>query len=630
MSEQKKMDFSIKEIREKIRQEIAEGFSYHPDEMRKWHRIRKGIEEFLREKGTLKETDPLIYEECVDLLDKAKWFSFVYLPFNDFIDLFRQGLKYALVNKTYPLEKNTSIFLMDVTLLSVRDETKTKMREAMFANEEELTSDKINVKNRQLEPTIGNWLKFYDMELGTGNVEKLKTLGILFNNENVIKLPAGERETIKRLIDFYEELKISAMTVEGLEEEDYVVDEDGKIELHRRNSVEPISREFAKMEQDRILKQEMETQMEAKVEKIKQEEMPVIDINQATEEAIKKINLNFPDENLEKKLRNIILSFLRDVRTGIETKITLKREPQIGGMGLDQGTTDRIMDILKEIKPRIDQGSFKKIPQDNLGQSKLPEKISFPADKVDKLVQIETKVQPLSVEPIDKEEKIIIPKPEPVFEMKQKFPIPPIINQTPISKPQVVFPKQEIKERIILPVQTPVRVIKQEIKPEIEVKPKAEIKVPSKNIVPPEENIFQVKTKEPVNTEIPIHRPFPGADRPAVEEMRVRPKIYGPVDELRTITLVDWRRWGSPKEAAKTIQDKINLLGDESLVKKAEGIRAWKDSEVNQLYLDIGAESIDQVKSVNEMIAQRQQQNKLTLTEEEFNAVVELNQKLRF
>ena len=117
---------------------------------------------------------------------------------------------------------------------------------------------------------------------------------------------------------------------------------------------------------------------------------------------------------------------------------------------------------------------------------------------------------------------------------------------------------------------------------------------------------------------------------PVMEEIRVNPKIYGPIDELKTITMEDWRRWGTAAEGAKRILDKINLLGEESLVKKSQGITAWKNSAVNRMYLDIGTEAMDNGLSVDQVIAKRQQENRSTLTIEEFNAVGELNQKLRF
>jgi len=622
MVDLEKLDFSAQETRKKIQQEIAEGFYPHPAEMKKWHKIRGKMEEFLKSKGNLKETDPLVYEECLDLLNKAKWFSFVYLRSEDFINLFKHGLKYALVNRNYPLEKSVSVFLIDVPILSIRDDYKKRIREAMFVNEEKLTSEEIVIDGKEEEPTISNWLRFYDMELGAGEVERLKTMEILFKNENIIRLSSGDRQIIRRLIDLYEELKISALTVEGLEEEDYVVDENGEIELHRRNSVEQISRGFARLEQSgRILEEKTGIQEEKKAEALKKE-TPLIDVNQATKQVFQKIDLSFSDPELENRFKNIILSFFRDIRTAIETKIILKRETQVGGMGLNQEATDKIIDILKEFKPRIDQKQAKREQLIKISSLSGTLPLSpLPADNIERIAQIETRIQMPVVKPaeVKKEDVVSVPKPQvvekqvlpvvsPRPEVKKEIPISPVLKQVPPPAPPVV--KKETIE------------IKKEIKPEPQFS--------SPKVVSPMPNVPPAAVKEPVRIEIPIHRPFHGTNKPAVEEVKVKPRVYGPIDELRTITLADWRRWGLPKQAAKTIQDKINLLAEESLVKKAEGIKAWKESEINQLYLDIGAESIDQGKSVSEIISQRQTQNKFTLTEEEFNAVVELNQKLRF
>lgn len=605
MAEQEKWNFSDKETREKIKQEIAQGFFYHPDELKKWHKIRKGLEEFLKEKINLKETDFPVYEECVDLLNKAKWFSSSLLPSDEFVNLFRQGLSYILSEKTYPLKKSISLFLIDIPLLSSRDEYKTKIREAMFLNEEKITSEKIIVNNKSLEPTIGNWLKFYDMEVGAGAVEKLKTLEILFKNENITNLPFHQRETIKRLIDIYEELKISAMTVEGLEEEDYIVNENEEIELHRRNSTETISKTFTKTRLEQVAEEKIEKERAPAP-------LPLIDLNQAVDEVVKKINLTFPDKNFEMRFRNIIISFFKDARTEIETKIILKRDSQIGGMRLNTETADRIMEILKEEKPRINKESLKEMPPLS---PPLPLKSQLKAGPlVPPLLPAPPKVPP----PLPKPAPAPSPQPKPVSQFKPLVPVvkPKLVSQVrPVRQSEPVTPPLPPSRPAPSPSSKPepVSPLKIEIKPLLFSQPIIQPKPMVKDKV---EEIYPVKSRE--------------AGVEQFNGIKIQPRVYGPVDELKTITLVDWRRWGSAKEAAKKIQDKINLLAEESLVKKAEGIKAWKDSEVNQLYLNIGVESINQGKSVNEIIIQRRQQNKPFLSEEEFNAVVELNQKLRF
>lgn len=111
------------------------------------------------------------------------------------------------------------------------------------------------------------------------------------------------------------------------------------------------------------------------------------------------------------------------------------------------------------------------------------------------------------------------------------------------------------------------------------------------------------------------------------ESERETINVVGPVDELRTITLSDFRRMGKdPKTAAQKIYQKIDLLGDESLEIKAAGISAWKESDIYKDYLAIGQKSIQEGVQMDEIF--KQQKN--GMTKEEFDAIVDLNGKLSF
>ncbi|HRY63669.1 MAG TPA: hypothetical protein P5267_03660, partial [Patescibacteria group bacterium] len=107
--------------------------------------------------------------------------------------------------------------------------------------------------------------------------------------------------------------------------------------------------------------------------------------------------------------------------------------------------------------------------------------------------------------------------------------------------------------------------------------------------------------------------------------------ITGPVEEIKHLSLNDFRRLGAnPLEAAGRIWEKINLLEDESLIKKDEGTRAWRQSEIYRLYLAIGGESMTEKKSISQVINERKAAGKLFLMPEEFNAVADLNRKLTY
>ena len=122
-----------------------------------------------------------------------------------------------------------------------------------------------------------------------------------------------------------------------------------------------------------------------------------------------------------------------------------------------------------------------------------------------------------------------------------------------------------------------------------------------------------------------------GSGKPKIEDVKFKPKLTGPIEEIRSMTLIDFRRLGStPKEITDKIIDKLDVLEDESFSQRIEGIKAWKESEVHNLYLELGDVGMERKMPVSEVIAQRQKNNQQTLTDEEFEAIMELNRRLRY
>lgn len=120
-------------------------------------------------------------------------------------------------------------------------------------------------------------------------------------------------------------------------------------------------------------------------------------------------------------------------------------------------------------------------------------------------------------------------------------------------------------------------------------------------------------------------------DRTTMADIRGRSRLVGPVEELRGLTVVDWRRLGpDPIGCVRRVYEKIQQLGRESFTKRAEGIKAWRESEPYRLYLDMGHESLLTSKSVRDVLFSRQQAGQPALTEQEFSLIADLNRKLRF
>ena len=115
--------------------------------------------------------------------------------------------------------------------------------------------------------------------------------------------------------------------------------------------------------------------------------------------------------------------------------------------------------------------------------------------------------------------------------------------------------------------------------------------------------------------------------QPQVSERR----IMGPVDELANINLENFRRLGkNVLDVLKKIKEKINLMQEESFERRAEGIKAWQQSAVYKEYLILGQESMEQGKSIQEVIENKKNKNLQTLSFEEFEAIADFNENLNY
>lgn len=122
------------------------------------------------------------------------------------------------------------------------------------------------------------------------------------------------------------------------------------------------------------------------------------------------------------------------------------------------------------------------------------------------------------------------------------------------------------------------------------------------------------------------------SERPgSMVDVRTKPTAVGPIDELRLFTLIDFRRLDpNPKQAAARVKEKVKLLEDESYDKMVEGVRAWRISPLHGLYVALGQESLATNRPIAAVIAQRKTSGEQSLTEAEFDAIMELNRQLRF
>lgn len=117
----------------------------------------------------------------------------------------------------------------------------------------------------------------------------------------------------------------------------------------------------------------------------------------------------------------------------------------------------------------------------------------------------------------------------------------------------------------------------------------------------------------------------------SVSDVKTKAKLVGPIDELKNITVREWRTFGSDiKTRVDKIRDKIDIIAEDSVSERVKAIKAWKSSPLYRLYLNIGAMSMEQGNTLDQVLSGMVGQKKETLTKEEFDAIADLNRTLAF
>ena len=331
---------------------------------------------------------------------------------------------------------------------------------------------------------------------------------------------------------------------------------------------------------------------------------PAEKIEAELKQIINRTQINFGSANLADRFKQILKTYLRGIRNRLETELTLTKPFLSGGLSFDENSARKVMVMADKIvhPVKFDEAGAKPAGE----PIKLSEKISIP--KLEKT----------------REEKLTISRDAPydfskLAKEKEIFALPE-------SRPKSDRPRVEDAGHELAPLTPTVAV----------AKPGA---------------AFPVQKKEPLLTKIDnqaaapadqasqmplIRRRFEAENlsqnqKVRVEDVKYVPRVMSPLDEIKYLDLINFRRLDKdPQKAADKIRSKINLLEEESYGKKLAGIRFWRSSPINKLYLEIGHLSISGNKPVDVIIEERKIAMRDYLTAAEFKAIMDLNKSLRF
>ncbi len=368
-------------------------------------------------------------------------------------------------------------------------------------------------------------------------------------------------------------------------------------------------------------------------------------VERKIESIIGQINVIFSSEDMLNRLKRILKTYLRGVRDKIDVKQALERKIENGGIGLDEEIADdiiKIVDLINKdeaqhpgrivklkkfslpedkqslsLNKKIDEAKNQSLGGDvdydfsKLNVAAKPEKKEA-KDSVDEfLTSQSSNDDDGSLESADSESEYSEQKKNNDNPQKNKS------KQDGGEKDDLVLDLSDEKET------------KDEKLPEQDNEDENE-----------DENIFadnpiaKARNKPPLNignSEINLKQFGGMTDKIKMEDIKKVSKFGGPLEELGSMSLVDFRRFGkNSKEAIKKIMEMFELLEEEGFNKRMAGIKAWRQSPINKLYLAIGQESIIKKKDIKQVIEMRKKEKKEYLSEKEFNVIMELNKRLRY
>lgn len=357
-------------------------------------------------------------------------------------------------------------------------------------------------------------------------------------------------------------------------------------------------------------------------------------------EIIKRHNFSFKDESNKRRFVQIFVSRIKDVRSIVDVRESLLKSAEAGGLGLTNDKIEQVIKIIEGAKKQYEQ--LGKVPVE--ASPKTPK----PSSPIDKLIDADIAqflLKPTSGEPAKSSSRTEVSTPRVVIEhativIPPATPAPepakPVAPPVPPTKPVVPpapIPEKPVTQAVPKPVQPPggftpdrVQEWRQEMLKEI-----ARVAPP---VVPPK----PVAAPLPIPPRVPVPESSPLPPAPSVQSVGGRPQLsdikaphtVGPIGELKSLTLTDFRRLGPVLSALDRVLAKIDLIGEASITKRLEAVRAWQASPTYQQYLRLGRESIERGTSVADLTADMDSRGDETLTEAEFNAIADFNAKLRF
>lgn len=312
-------------------------------------------------------------------------------------------------------------------------------------------------------------------------------------------------------------------------------------------------------------------------------------IEAAVATVISRTRIDLKDPLISGKFKQVIKTYLRGSRDKVSTIEALTKASELGGVALSRDAADKAIGAAD-------------LELSNLKKVSLPtrSKISIPEDK----------------QPIIKEEASPFKK----------------INRDVDYNLEKAIKSGEIKvEEAAKPIEKlePVIDVEHELAPPVPAVRK--IVKEAREGKPVDRQALKQAVADTPAPKVIVNYKTSASGKIRMDDIHFTPQVLSPVDELRYMSIKNFRRLDSdPVKATDKIKEKLEFLGREDYAKKIEGIVAWQDSPLNKLYLSLCRQALEQGRPIIDVLKIELQKNPESLRPDELSAIISLNRAVKF
>jgi hypothetical protein len=160
----------------------------------------------------LEKFDNFLFQKYKRIILKLKWICLDIYSEEEILELIKNYFSEVYyVHENYNIWEHVRMKLLQELDFDKRNNFKLQIRKALKENNQKLTSGD-NIKS------VKDWVNEYIKSVGEGIALKLQQLNFFQQNHNFQNLNSEDKDKVRKLLNFYERLKISSKSLLGIEE----------------------------------------------------------------------------------------------------------------------------------------------------------------------------------------------------------------------------------------------------------------------------------------------------------------------------------------------------------------------------------------------------------------------------